>query len=318
MVFVYGFCNGNALAACREYSLRFPNRRVPDSRVFASVYNKLRETGVLPSSHISSVRTNEQNVDEVESILQSLERSPITSARRISTRVGVPHTRVWRTLRQHGMYPFHLQMVQRLEEGDEAGRLDLCRCVIANRRLIPFILFTVEASFTRDGINNTHNSHRWSDKNPHAVVVRKSQHRFSVNARCDVIDDQLIGPAVLLNRLTGCAYVDFLQNELPLLLEEVPLAKRMRMVFQNDGAPAHYSHLVTHHLNLTFSERCVGSGGHVHWPPRSPDCIPLDFCLWGWMKSEVYKEEVNTRDELVARIKNSAALKSKNAKTTSG
>jgi len=33
-----------------------------------------------------------------------------------------------------------------------------------------------------------------------------------------------------------------------------------------------------------------------------------EFCLWGWMKSEVYKEKVNTRDELVARIMNSAAL----------
>ena len=34
----------------------------------------------------------------------------------------------------------------------------------------------------------------------------------------------------------------------------------------------------------------------------------LDFCLWGWMKREVYKEKINTRDELVARIMNSAAL----------
>jgi len=34
----------------------------------------------------------------------------------------------------------------------------------------------------------------------------------------------------------------------------------------------------------------------------------LDFCLWRWMKSEVHKEKVNTRDELVARIMNSAAL----------
>jgi len=34
----------------------------------------------------------------------------------------------------------------------------------------------------------------------------------------------------------------------------------------------------------------------------------LDFCLWGSMKSEVYKEKVNTTDELVARIMNSAAL----------
>jgi hypothetical protein len=33
-----------------------------------------------------------------------------------------------------------------------------------------------------------------------------------------------------------------------------------------------------------------------------------DFWLWGWMKSEVYEETVNTRDELVARIMNSAAL----------
>jgi len=33
-----------------------------------------------------------------------------------------------------------------------------------------------------------------------------------------------------------------------------------------------------------------------------------DYCMWGWMKSEVYKERVNTRDELVARIMNSAAL----------
>jgi uncharacterized heparinase superfamily protein len=30
--------------------------------------------------------------------------------------------------------------------------------------------------------------------------------------------------------------------------------------------------------------------------------------LWEWMKSEVYKEKVNTKDELVARIMNGAAL----------
>jgi hypothetical protein len=35
---------------------------------------------------------------------------------------------------------------------------------------------------------------------------------------------------------------------------------------------------------------------------------PLDFCLWKWLKSEVYKANANTRDELVARTMNSAAL----------
>jgi len=33
-----------------------------------------------------------------------------------------------------------------------------------------------------------------------------------------------------------------------------------------------------------------------------------DFCLRGWMKSEVNKEKVNTRDESVARNMNSAAV----------
>jgi hypothetical protein len=38
------------------------------------------------------------------------------------------------------------------------------------------------------------------------------------------------------------------------------------------------------------------------------DLTPLDFYLWGWMKSEVYKEKVHTRDELVVRCMNSATI----------
>jgi hypothetical protein len=33
-----------------------------------------------------------------------------------------------------------------------------------------------------------------------------------------------------------------------------------------------------------------------------------DFSLWGWMKSEVYKEKLNTRYQLVARIMNITLL----------
>jgi hypothetical protein len=106
-------------------------------------------------------------------------------------------------------------------------------------------------------------------------VERNPQHRFSANVWCSVNDNQLIGPAVLPNRLTGRAYVDFLQNELPLLLQEVSLAKRMRIVFQHGGAPAHYSSLVTHNPNLTSPN--YGSAA----VSTSPDLAPLDFCLWG-------------------------------------
>ena len=32
------------------------------------------------------------------------------------------------------------------------------------------------------------------------------------------------------------------------------------------------------------------------------DLTPLDFCLWGLMKSEVYRKKVDTRDELLVNI----------------
>jgi hypothetical protein len=40
---------------------------------------------------------------------------------------------------------------------------------------------------------------------------------------------------------------------------------------------------------------------------EAPDQTPLDFCLWGRMKSEVYKRNVDTPDELLARILDAAA-----------
>ncbi|KAJ4435908.1 hypothetical protein ANN_18528 [Periplaneta americana] len=52
-----------------EYGRRFPNRRVPDSKAFTRVFTKLRATGAVASSHISSERVNEQNVEEVEDII---------------------------------------------------------------------------------------------------------------------------------------------------------------------------------------------------------------------------------------------------------
>ena len=54
---------------------------------------------------------------------------------------------------------------------------------------------------------------------------------------CGVLGNKLIGPFVIDNNLTGNAYEVFLRNELPSLLEDIPLMIRNQMYFQNDGAP---------------------------------------------------------------------------------
>jgi len=106
-----------------------------------------------------------------------------------------------------------------------------------------------------------------------------------------MIDDMLIGPVILEDRMTGQNYLDFLQNELPKQLENVPLATRIAMYFQYDGAPSHYTRHVMQHLNDTFPDRWIGCGSTINWPPRSPDLTPLYFCLWGLTNSEVYRKK---------------------------
>jgi hypothetical protein len=110
----------------------------------------------------------------------------------------------------------------------------------------------------------------------------------------------LIGPIISEGHMTGQNYLEFLQNELPKQLEDVPLATRIAMYsyFQHDGAPPHYTRLVMQHLN-EFPNRWIGHGSTINWPPRSPDLTPLDFCLWGWMKSELYRRKVATWDKLL-------------------
>jgi hypothetical protein len=94
-----------------------------------------------------------------------------------------------------------------------------------------------------------------------------------------------------------------LQHELPILLEDVPLASRVRMWIKHDGAPPDYSREVTTYLNRKFRGRWIGRGGPVTWPPRSPDLPPLDFFVWGFFKSIVYWRGLpEAREQLVARI----------------
>lgn len=50
--FIYGFCNGNARAAVTEYHRRFPNRRVPDRRVFSNVHRSIKFTGTVPNKNL--------------------------------------------------------------------------------------------------------------------------------------------------------------------------------------------------------------------------------------------------------------------------
>jgi hypothetical protein len=75
---------------------------------------------------------------------------------------------MWRTLSKQGLYQIHILHVQHLQPGDCAMRLEFFRWGSDNCRLLRLILFTDEATYSCEGINNTRNSHWWSEENAHA------------------------------------------------------------------------------------------------------------------------------------------------------
>ncbi|GFW75858.1 uncharacterized protein TNCV_4430401 [Trichonephila clavipes] len=74
-------------------------------------------------------------------------------------------------------------------------------------------------------------------------------------------------------------------------------------VFQIDGATCHTARATIDLLKDTFGDRLISRFGPVNWPPRSCDLTPLDYFLWGYVKSLVYADKPQTLDHLEDNIR---------------
>ncbi|GFV66867.1 transposable element Tc3 transposase [Trichonephila clavipes] len=73
--------------------------------------------------------------------------------------------------------------------------------------------------------------------------------------------------------------------------------------FQKDGATCHTARSTIELLKDTFGDRLISRFGPVNWPPRSCDLTPLDYFLWGYVKSLVYEDKPQTLDHLEDNIR---------------
>ncbi|GFU58201.1 putative transposable element [Trichonephila clavipes] len=56
-------------------------------------------------------------------------------------------------------------------------------------------------------------------------------------------------------------------------------------------------------LKDTFGDRLISRFGPVNWPPKSCDLTPLDYFLWGYVKSLAYADKPQTFDHLEDNIR---------------
>lgn len=309
MVLVYGEAGRNLDNAVNLYAQRFPNRIVSRASFYRTITKFTTDGSVQPKKKTRTTTVTGEN-NEI-AVLAAVANNPHVSTREIARDSGMSQSSVWKILKRNKFHPYHVSLHQELHGVDFQNRVAFCQWareqIQQNPNFFRYVLFSDESSFTNHGIVNRHNMHYWSLENPQWLREVEHQRPWTVNVWCGIIGNKLIGPHIIEGSLNGPKYQDILENELPILLEDLSLEIRQNMWFQHDGCPAHYSAVAREVLDRDFNGRWIGRGGPINWPARSPDLTSPDFFLWGYLKDKVYKEKPTTRENMMDRITSACA-----------
>ncbi|GFY18531.1 transposase [Trichonephila clavipes] len=167
------------------------------------------------------------------------------------------------------------------------------------------ILFSDEAHLWLNGYVNKQNCRIWSEANPQVYVETPLQPE-KLTVWCALWAGGIIGPYFFKNdeghnvTVNGDRYRAMITN---FFIPELNNHDVQELWFQQDGATCHTARATIDLLKDTFGDRLISRFGPVNWPPRSCDLTPLDYFLWGYVKSLVYADKPQTLDHLEDNIR---------------
>lgn len=185
-------------------------------------------------------------------------------------------------------------------------RLKFCKWYVdqvkASPGFAPSILWTDEAIFTRYSVCNVLSQQVWEPKD--ASTYSEAQD-WRIIVWAAIIDEVVIGPIFLPEKINVENYLTFLKNDLEAELAKLPNASSKSLLFQHNGSSRHFTKKVRTYLSSRF-EQWIGQGGTVEWPESSTDLSPVDFFLWTYLNYEIYgdpTQRCKTRKEMEERIR---------------
>ncbi|GFW96140.1 DUF4817 domain-containing protein [Trichonephila clavipes] len=167
------------------------------------------------------------------------------------------------------------------------------------------ILFSDEANFWLNGYVNKQNCRIWSEANPQ-VYVETPLHPEKLTVWGALWAGGIIDPYFFKNdeghnvTVNGDRYRAKITN---FFIPELNNHDVQELSFRQDGATCHTARATIDLLKDTFGDRLISRFGPVNWPPRSCDLTPLDYFLWGYVKSLVYADKPQTLDHLEDNIR---------------
>ncbi|GFX64758.1 transposable element Tc3 transposase [Trichonephila clavipes] len=139
-------------------------------------------------------------------------------------------------------------------------------------------------------------SHFWLIRGYCSPVINVSVHGWHVKSSRPVpLKNHLVG-----TQFNGDRYRAMITN---FFIPELNNQDVQELWFQQDGATCHTARATIDLLKDTFGDRLISRFGPVNWPPRPCDLTPLDYFLWGYVKSLVYADKPQTLDHLEDNIR---------------
>ncbi|GFV80168.1 transposable element Tc3 transposase [Trichonephila clavipes] len=167
------------------------------------------------------------------------------------------------------------------------------------------ILFSDEAHFWLNGYVNKQNCRIWSEANAQ-VLVETPLHPEKLTVWCALWAGGITGPYFFKNdeghyvTVNGDRYRAMITN---FFIPELNNHDIQELWFQQDDTTCHTARATIDLLKDTFGDRLISRFGPVNWPPRSCDLTPIDYFLWGYVKSLVYMDKPQTLDHLEDNIR---------------
>ena len=304
------FENRSSVRATRRALVRFydRNNRPSESLIKKTLTRFRTKFTLIDSNHVrrKTVRTQQT----IAAVRQSVEEDGKTSIRKRSQQLNLCYSTTWKILHKDLSFSaYKIQLVQQLKPNDNQLRMSFVQWaeekLVNDPQFANKIIFSDEAHFWLNGYVNKQNCRIWSDENPEEFV-EKPLHPEKLTVWCGLWAGGIIGPYFFRDddgrnvTVSGDRYREMLRN---FLLPELQNINIEDMWFQQDGATCHTARETINLLKESFGERLISRYGPVNWPPRSCDISPLDFFLWGYIKSRVYKNNPTTLEELEENIR---------------
>src|ERR1700729_1872081 len=252
---------------------------------------------------------NARTVENIAAVRASVAVDPNLSIPRRAQELRIKQTTTWRILKEDlNLHPYKIVLTQELKPLDHRRRRAFSAWSLEQLETDPNfakkIIFSDEAPFWLSGYLNKQNCRFWCENNPQQIY-EKPLYPLKVTVWCGLWYGGIIGPFFFQNEagdavtVNGERYRQMLRHFLWPNLDALDLED---MWFQQDGATCHTAHETIDILQEKFDERIISRNAAVHWPPRSCDLTPLDYFLWGYLKSKVYENRPQTLDALRLNI----------------